>query len=196
MAASLKNMSILVLDNEKKLAQMISDVLNRLGFPSGNLLRAQDGFDGLDTLRKRSVDMIILDWELLPQKEYLKIAENSVVRTRWGDLPPVNGASFVRCLRRSPHSPNPFVPCLMLTPPTQMSHILFARDAGVNEILIKPIVAEDLARRIVQIVEHPREFITCPEYRGPCRRRKQDGPPPGKTDRRRKDVKIIRSRAS
>ena len=118
-----------------------------------------------------------------------------MVRTRWGDLPPVNGANFVRCLRRSPHSPNPFLPCLMLTPPTQMSHILFARDAGVNEILIKPLMAEDLARRIVQIVEHPREFITCTDYRGPCRRRSNGGPPGGTSERRRQDVKIIRNQA-
>jgi CheY-like chemotaxis protein len=192
MSASLKNMSILVLDNEKKIAQMITDVLNKLGFPMGNLHRAADGFDGLELLRKRSVDMVIVDWELLPQKEYIDLAENGVVRTRWGDISPVNGASFVRCLRRSPHSPNPFVPVLMLTPPAELGHILFARDAGVNEILVKPIVAEDLARRIVQIVEHPREFITCTAYRGPCRRRKQSTLPAGKLDRRRKDIKIIR----
>lgn len=196
MSASLKNMSILILDNEKKIAQMIGDVLHKLGFPAGNLHRAPDGFEGLEVLRKRTIDMVIVDWELLPQKEYLDLAANGVVRTRWGDVAPVNGANFVRCLRRSPHSPNPFVPVLMLTPPTELGHILFARDAGVNEILIKPIVADDLARRIVQIVEHPREFITCKEYRGPCRRRKQMTLPSGKLDRRRKDIKIIRYNAA
>jgi DNA-binding response OmpR family regulator len=196
MSASLKNMSILVLDNESRIAQMITDVLNKLGFPMSNLVRASDGFEGLEILRKRSVDIVIVDWELLPQKEYLDLAENAVVRSRWGDLPPVNGASFVKCLRCSPQSPNPFVPVLMLTAPTKVNHIMFARDAGVNEILVKPIVAEDLARRIVQIVEHPREFITCTEYRGPCRRRRQAGPPPGSSERRRKEVKIIRYQAA
>lgn len=196
MSPSLKNMSILVLDNEKKIAQMITDVLNKLGFPMSNLHRAADGFDGLDVMRHHPVDMIILDWELLPSKEYMNLAENSVVRTRWGDLPPVNGASFVNCLRRSPHSPNAFVPVLMLTPPSELGHIMFARDAGVNEILVKPIVAEDLAKRIVQIVEHSREFITCENYRGPCRRRREIPLVEGQQERRRKDVKIIRYQAA
>ena len=188
MSASLKNMSILVLDNEKRMAQMLCDVLKKLGFPTGNLLRASDGFEGLEILRKRNVDMIILDWELLPQKEHLAIADNSVVRTRWGDLPPVNGANFVRCLRRSPHSPNPFLPCLMLTPPTQMSHILFARDAGVNEFCVKPFTPADLMKRVMAVIDHPRAYVRSSSgYFGPDRRRVDD--PKYKGPERRKDRK-------
>lgn len=195
MQANVKNIAILVLDNESKIADLIKGVLCKLGFSSHLIFTASDGFEGIDILRKRNIDLIINDWELLPQKEYLEIQKNSVVQSEHGDFPPVNGANFVRCLRRSPKSPNPFIPVIMLTGPTLPNHILYARDAGVNEILIKPIAAEDLARRIVAVVEQPREFITCPTYRGPCRRRKNIPLPEGKEDRRKQDMKIIRHKA-
>lgn len=192
MQPSIKNISILVLDNENKIAELIRDVLIKLGFSSSLILTASDGFKGIELLRKRPVDLVITDWELLPTDAYLEISENSVVRSEHGEFPPVNGANFVRCLRRSPKSPNPFVPVIMLIGPTLPNHILYARDAGVNEILMKPIAAEDLARRIVSVVEHPRDFITCPTYRGPCRRRKNTALPPGMEERRKRDAKIVR----
>lgn len=192
MQATVKNLSILVLDNEKKIAGLIRDVLIKLGFSPSLIFTASDGFEGIDLLRKRPVDLIVTDWELLPTQEYREMADNSVIQSEHGEFPPVNGASFVRCLRRSPRSPNPFVPVIMLTGPTLPNHILYARDAGVNEILMKPLMAEDLARRIVTVVEQPRDFVTCPTYRGPCRRRKQQPLPPGMHERRKTETKVIR----
>lgn len=192
MQASLKNICILILDNEQQIARLIRDVLIKLGFSPNLLLTASDGYQGLEILRKRPVDLVITDWELLPVKAYMEIASNSVIRSEHGDFPPTNGANFVRCLRHSPLSPNPFLPVIMLTGPTLPNHILYARDAGVNEILMKPIIAEDLAKRIVAVVEQPRDFITCPTYRGPCRRRKSTPLPPDKEDRRKLELKLVR----
>ncbi len=192
MQASLKNISVLILDNEKKIAGLIRNVVVKLGFSPSLILTASDGYQGLEILRKRPVDLIITDWELLPVKEYLEIAQNSVIRSEHGDFPPTNGANFVKCLRHSPLSPNPYIPVIMLTGPTLPNHILYARDAGVNEILMKPIIAEDLAKRIVTVIEQPRDFITCKTYKGPCRRRKSTPLPPGKEDRRKHELKIIR----
>lgn len=195
MQATVKNLSILVLDNEKKIAGLIRDVLIKLGFSPSLILTASDGFEGINILRKRPVDIVIADWELLPTREYMEMAANSVILSEHGEFPPVNGASFVRCLRRSPKSPNPFIPVIMLTGPALPNHILYARDAGVNEILMKPLMAEDLARRIVSVVEQPRDFITCRTYRGPCRRRKQQPLPQGMEERRKQDRKLVRHKA-
>jgi len=192
MQASVKNISILVLDNEKKIAGLVHDVLVKLGFSPHLILMAEDGYQGIDLMRSRPIDLVITDWELLPTKEHQERAEKAVIRSEHGEFPPVNGASFVQCLRCFPKSPNPFVPVIMLTGPTLPNHILYARDAGVNEILMKPIIAEDLARRIVAVIEQPRDFITCPTYRGPCRRRKVMPLPEGMEERRKKDMKIIR----
>jgi hypothetical protein len=47
-----------------------------------------------------------------------------------------------------------------------------ARDAGVTEILAKPITAQNLMLRIAEVVDKPRAFVRCETYFGPDRRRR------------------------
>ena len=183
--------NVLLLDNDPKIIELMGNVLKTLGFEA--LHQAGDGYEGARILKDKYIDLVITDWDLRPVKEYPDtIPDNSVIASEWGKFPPNNGASFVKCLRHSPMSPNPFVPVIMLTGPTQPNNILYARDAGVNEILMKPIVAEDLCERIIAIIDAPRAFITSDHYRGPCRRRKQV-PWEGKEERRKLDIKVIKS---
>jgi hypothetical protein len=46
-----------------------------------------------------------------------------------------------------------------------------ARDAGVTELLAKPVTAGHLFARIAEIVERPRAFVRTDTYFGPDRRR-------------------------
>lgn len=193
MVTTIKNVSVLVLDNEQKIANLVKDVLMALSFPEKLIHIATDGYEGLEIMRKRNIDLIITDWELLPNKQYSDLVASTIIRTRWGDFPPTNGANFVDCLRTSSQSPNQFIPVIMLTGPTQSNHIMYARDCGVNEILMKPINAEDLAKRIIAIADQPRDFIVSPNFRGPCRRRKSNALPEGVEDRRKIDMKIFRN---
>lgn len=188
-AQKLAKIDVLILDNDTKIIELMTNVMRTLGFES--LHRAQDGFEGVSILRKQSVDLIITDWDLQPMKSQVPEDASGVVTTAT-DLLPNNGASFVRSLRHSKHSPNPFVPVIMLTGPTLPDNIRYARDAGVNEILMKPIVAEDLCGRIIEIIDNPRTFVTCAAYKGPCRRRRHvvlDGQP----ERRKMNIQIIKS---
>ena len=184
---------MLVVDNEQKIANLVKDVLVALSFPDRLVFTASDGYEGLEILRKTPIDLIITDWELHPNEKYSKLVKSAIIRTRWGDFPPTNGANFVDCLRTSSKSPNRFIPVIMLTGPTQSNHIYYARDCGVNEILMKPINAEDLARRIIAIADHPRDFIVSPNYRGPDRRRKLANLPEGAEERRKIDMKIFKN---
>lgn len=186
----LAKIDVLLLDNDPKIIELLRNVMSTLGFES--LSTALDGFEGIRLLKERPVDLVITDWDLQPVREYPdNIPSNAVITSEWGQFPPNNGASFVKCLRHSPASPDPFVPVIMLTGPTLMNNIRYARDAGVNEILIKPIVAEDLCGRIIEIVENPRPFITSEHYRGPCRRRRHVALN-GKPERRKRDIKVIK----
>lgn len=186
----LAKIDVLLLDNDPKIVNLLSNVMQTLGFES--LHRAQDGFEGIRILKEKPMDLIITDWDLQPVKEYPdNIPSNAVITSEWGEFPPNNGASFVRCLRHSPVSPDPFVPVIMLTGPTLKNNIRYARDAGVNEILLKPIVAEDLCERIIEIVERPRPFITSSSYRGPCRRRRVV-PLNGKPERRKQEIRVVK----
>lgn len=184
----LDQVRILVLENEESIRDMLHNVLQKLGF--SRIFGAVDGIEGLEIMRQKPIDMILTDWELRPHPSRgMKEDNSAVIRSEWGDFPPYNGGSFVKCLRHSPSSPNPFIPVIMMTGPTMSSTVRYARDAGVNEILMKPIVTEELCRRMIEIIERPRNFVTSEKYRGPCRRRKQI--PFEGEDRRKLEVRVL-----
>ena len=59
----------------------------------------------------------------------------------------------------------------MLTAHSEPRAIEHARDAGVHEIMAKPVSATKLNVKIKKIIEHPRAFIRTEDYFGPDRRR-------------------------
>ena len=61
-----------------------------------------------------------------------------------------------------------------------------ARDAGVNEFLVKPISANTLFERIEALIERPRPFVRLEGFFGPDRRRKSSDPA---RDERRQEMK-------
>jgi DNA-binding response OmpR family regulator len=87
---------------------------------------------------------------------------------------PLDGLDFVRLLRQSPSSPCPTVPVIMVTGHSTLHHVQEARDAGVDELLTKPVAARDLVDRLFQVVEHRRAFVKTDGYFGPERRRRAD----------------------
>jgi two-component system chemotaxis response regulator CheY len=74
----------------------------------------------------------------------------------------------------------PQIPIILMTAHTEPEDVMTARDAGVTEILSKPISAETLYQRIVAIIEKPRPYVVSASYVGLCRRRRDepgyDGP--------------------
>jgi len=50
-----------------------------------------------------------------------------------------------------------------------------ARDAGVKEVLAKPLKAKLVLDRLFEIIERPRSFVVAPAYVGPDRRRRDAG---------------------
>jgi hypothetical protein len=49
-----------------------------------------------------------------------------------------------------------------------------ARQAGINEFLLKPVSAQGVLSRLEEVILRPRKFIDSRNYVGPCRRRKED----------------------
>jgi CheY-like chemotaxis protein len=84
----------------------------------------------------------------------------------------MDGIEFTRALRRRTRASESEIPIVMVTGHTERQHIERARDAGVNEILAKPITVGGLTNRIEEIVLRPRPFVRTPVYIGPCRRRR------------------------
>lgn len=170
LSALLQPVTVLVVDPDPPIANIIKHVLSSLGF--GNIVIRHSGAEAVEVLRSRAVDFIITDFDMIT----------------------ADGAqSFVEFVRTSPESPNPGVPIIMLTGHTEQQEIEMARDMGVSEIASKPFTAKSLCDRIVRIIENPRSFIITKRYTGPDRRRREEGPP--KAGDRRTDsepeVKII-----
>lgn len=108
-------------------------------------------------------------------------------------MPTVDGAMFLRWLRRSDRSPDRFLPTIMVSAAADMDVIFTARDAGVDEFLAKPFSADKLAQRLAILIEHPRPYIYTPKYFGPNRRRREK---PVKTERRvltKNDIEVVYS---
>ncbi len=191
----LSKVNILIVNGDEKVSAMLRDVLLNLGF--GTVATAEDGYEAVKIMKELDMDLVITDWELSPKEDFgLKEDNyNNVIIPMnmdiWSPIPPKNGAAFTRYLRSSKHSPNPYVAIIMLTSEAQENRVQYARDSGVNEIMLKPVSAEALCYHIIQVIDHQRAFITSQNYKGPCRRNTNQLPP-GQVDRRKQDIKIFR----
>ena len=114
------------------------------------IFESKDGSAGLDKLPEYKPDFILTDLSMAP----------------------MNGIDFTRALRRIPDDDFSVVPVIMVTGHTEKARIHAARDAGVNEVLAKPLTVAGLINRIEEIIYRPRKFVRCATYLGPCRRRR------------------------
>ena len=85
-------------------------------------------------------------------------------------MPPTDGLDFVKKVRNSSESPNPYVPIIMLTGYTELYRVKQARDAGISAFLAKPVSARALYKRLTSVVDDQRPFVRNDLYFGPCRR--------------------------
>lgn len=88
-------------------------------------------------------------------------------------MEPMDGLAMTRAVRLDPDSPNPYIPIVMMTAYTEHHRIVAARDAGVTEIVAKPLSVASLFSRLIAVVDRPRAFIRIKSYFGPDRRRRQ-----------------------
>ncbi len=160
--SSLKNVSILVVDDTTLMQQLIHDVLKRLGFQK--VVVVNSGRKAIELVAQHSFDFIITDW-------------------RMDDM---TGIDLIRYVRTAPQSRNPHIPIIMLTGNSEVRDVIEARDVGVNEYMIKPFSAEQLVKRIRSVIEHPRRFVEAANYNGPDRRRVLQFPLKGAERRKRR----------
>lgn len=143
------NVAVLIVEDSSYMRKIIKLILNGLGFRK--VLEAEDGVEAFRLFRNQPIDMILIDWE----------------------MPILNGVEFIRMVRTSTDSPNPYVPMVMLSGHSEMQRIVEARDAGVNEFVVKPLSAQTLYARLVSVVERPRPFVRTKQFFGPDRRRRK-----------------------
>jgi CheY-like chemotaxis protein len=142
--------SILIVDDNSHMRRILSTLVRGFGFV--DIREASDGAEALDFLQGREFDLILCDISMSP----------------------IDGIEFTTMVRRSPDSPAPMIPIIMVTGHTERLKVYAARDAGVNEFVAKPVTAVALLQRINEVILRPRPFVRAKSYFGPDRRRRTD----------------------
>jgi len=86
----------------------------------------------------------------------------------------IDGLDFCRRIRNGPDSPDIYMPIIMITAYSERGRVLQAINAGVDEFLVKPVRAVDVANRVNAVIERRRPFVQSGDYFGPDRRRRDD----------------------
>lgn len=157
----LTRLSVLIVEDNNHMRTLVRSILMALGIR--NITEAEDGASALRLMKTIDADIVFCDWQMKP----------------------MDGIQFTKLVRKSENSPDIYIPIIMLTGHTEMTRVVTARDAGVNEFLAKPISAKNIYQRIKMILESPRQYIRTDEYFGPDRRRRDDPAYNGPERRRR-----------
>jgi len=148
MTYTMQRVSVLIVEDNQPMLDITRSLLEVFGV--GHILTAQNGEVGFQIFNRHQPDLIIADWM----------------------MEPVDGISFTRMVRNSPKSTNSYVPIILMTGFSEKRRVFQARDAGVTEFLVKPFNAEDLYKRMLQVIERPRQYVRAPDFFGPDRRRR------------------------
>ena len=121
-----RNMPILVVDDYKTMIRIIGNLLKQINFT--NIHEAADGAAALTKLRKQEFGLVISDWNMEPMSGYELLKE-------------VRADDKLKSL--------PFV---MITAESKTENVVAAKEAGVNNYIVKPFNAETLKSKLVSVL--------------------------------------------
>ena len=147
---SLESVVALILDDNAHMRGLLRVILT--GFGVRRIEEAADCNEAYALMAAGDIDLAFVDFKLGGQ----------------------DGIEFCRRIRRDPDSPNKYLPIVMITAYSERSRVLDAINAGVDEFLVKPVRAVDVANRVNAVIERRRPFVSCADYFGPDRRRRDD----------------------
>jgi DNA-binding response OmpR family regulator len=140
--------TLVIVDNLPMLG-IFRNVLGELGIR--NVWHGRTAQEVVQILMTEPIDLVIID-----------------------DYAPLDGVKFLKTLRKGSSKLPNAVPVMFVTAVAERERIVAARDAGANEIMLKPFTAAQLTARLTTTVKKPREFVEAKAYVGPDRRRKRD----------------------
>ncbi len=120
------NMQILVVDDYKTMVRIIRNLLKQLGF--NNVDDANDGSTALDKLRDRKYGLVISDW----------------------NMDPMTGLQLLKEVRADGALKS--TPFIMVTAESKTENVVAAKEAGVNNYIVKPFNAETLKRKMSSVI--------------------------------------------
>ena len=119
--------TVLVVDDERQIAEIASDYLEHAGFA---VIAASDGAQALELARRRHPDLVVLDL----------------------GLPKLDGVDVARILRRESN-----VPIIMLTARVEESDRLLGLETGADDYIVKPFSPRELVARVRAVLRRTDE---------------------------------------
>jgi DNA-binding response OmpR family regulator len=136
---------VLIVDRTSHGKKLLRGILQMLGVQK--LATEDDAASALQLLRIERFDLVFCD--------------------EW--LAPMSTESFLAALRRDVHSRDKTVPVIMVTGGTDRAHIEKMRDAGINDVVAKPVSIETVRRKLLAQLCRAQPFIADKAH--PDRRR-------------------------
>lgn len=140
---------VLIVEDNATMRKLLRSIVDGLGV--AHILEADNGVQVLRLLDENAIDVIFLDWK----------------------MEPMNGIELAKKIREDKEKTWHTVPIILVSAFVDKDLVLAARDAGINEVLAKPVSAKMIQSKLLSIVVRPREFIKSDVYIGPDRRRQK-----------------------
>ena len=123
-----KSMNVLVVDDYQTMIRIIKNLLKQLGFE--NIDEATDGSMALEMVNQKKYGLVISDW----------------------NMEPMSGLDFLKGCRASTNDNVSKVPFIMVTAESKTENVIAAKQAGVNNYIVKPFNAETLKTKIASVL--------------------------------------------
>lgn len=121
-----KNMNVLIVDDYKTMLRIVGNLLKQLGF--SNIDEATDGAMALEKMREKQFGLVISDW----------------------NMEPMTGLQLLKEVRADEKlKATPFI---MITAESKTENVIAAKQAGVNNYIVKPFNAETLKKKMVAVL--------------------------------------------
>lgn len=121
-----KNMNVLIVDDYKTMLRIINGLLRTIGFT--NVDEATDGSMALDMFQRKKYGLVISDW----------------------NMEPMSGLDLLKQVRAL--NDNADVPFIMVTAESKTENVVAAKQAGVNNYIVKPFNAETLKTKLTAVL--------------------------------------------
>jgi two-component system, chemotaxis family, chemotaxis protein CheY len=125
MAVDMK-MNVLIVDDYKTMLRIIGNLLKQLGF--SNIDEATDGATALEKLRQKPYGLVISDW----------------------NMEPMTGLQLLKEVRSDIKLKS--VPFIMVTAESKTENVVAAKQAGVNNYIVKPFNAATLKTKMTAVI--------------------------------------------
>ncbi|HYC02927.1 MAG TPA: response regulator [Azospirillaceae bacterium] len=124
--AKAANIAVLVVDDYATMRRIVRNLLGQIGF--AKIEEASDGADALSKLRAAQFGLVISDW----------------------NMEPMTGLQLLKEVRADVRLKD--MPFIMVTAESKTENVVAAKEAGVNNYIVKPFNAETLKKKIESVI--------------------------------------------